>query len=464
MHDEFLHHLRKEPSPEFAARLRARLRRQPMSPARPRVSSRVRTLLTLLLLGGTAFAITTVVLRGLPAPLVELFRHGVAGNSAQPAATTADKVGDGNSREGLQPGAGEWSAPPVASQGGEPAYTGTSAMSPRASPGSTRAAPTASSAVAGGAVGPRPAEIAVVTSWAAYPYAEAIVDFVNRIRGGAYVEPISVRASDTGSAPICDGGERGPDVAYVFAPVGTVSARPCARNASGSPSPVVAIPVGYEAVILARSPLNGELDLTQRDVYLALARWIPDPAQPGSVHENTNRTWQQIDSALPAEPIEFMGPALLSATGRSMIELLMERGCNTFYWIAVLKSTDPVQHARLCRTVRGDDVYREVSGLSSPSLLAQPDAVGVFGFATSDTTALKALAISKLDGVEPTLAGIDSGSYPGSSGFYLYVNRRRLPNFGMLGPRLLRDSSLFPAYVAPPLPQYKEALMEALAP
>lgn len=462
MHDEFLHHLRKEPSPEFAARLRARLRRQAKPPLR--ATSRVRTLITLVLLGGTAFAITTVVQRGLPTPLVELFRHGVVRNATPSKVITADNVGNGKSRQDLWPGAGEWSPTPVPLRGSGPPYTGTSAMSPPGSPGSTRAAPSASSAVAGGAVGPRPAEISVVTSWAAYPYAAAIVEFVNRIRGGAYVQPVSVRDSDGWPGPICDGGDRDPDVAYAFAPVGTVRARPCPQNASGKPNPVVAIPVGYEAVILAGSPMNGELDLTQRDVFLALAKWIPDPAQPGLVHENTNSTWQQIDGALPSRPIEFMGPALSSATGRSMIELLMERGCNTFYWIAVLKATDPAQHARLCRTVRTDDVYSEVSSLSSASLLAQPDAVGIFGFTSADTGALRALSISRLDGVEPTLAGIESGSYPGSSGLYLYVNRQRLPNFGLLGPRLLLASPPFPAYVAPPLPQYQEALTEASAP
>ena len=462
MNDEFLHGLRKEPRPEFAAQLRAKLRRQSTSPLKP--ASWVRTLITLLLLGGTAFAITTVALRGLPAPLVQLFRHVGGRNVVQPTKITiaANQVGSAKSREDLRQSMGEWGSVPATPPGGGAADIPTSTTSLPGAPGSTEAAPSASSAVAGATVGLRPAEIAVVASWAAYPYAEAIVERVNRFRGGAYVEPVSIRDSNGWPGPICNGGDRGPDVAYAFEPVGTVRARPCPGDASG-PSPVVAIAVGYEAVILARSPENGELDLTQRDVFLALAKWIPDPAQPGSLHENTNTTWLQIDGALPTEPIEFMGPPLSSGAGRSMIELLMERGCNTFYWIAVLKSTDPALHARICRTVRTDGVYSEVSNLSSPNLLGRPNAVGIFGFASRESPALRTLSVSRLDGVEPTLASVESGSYPGSSGFYLYVNRRRVPDVRLLGPRTLLDSSTYPAYVAPPLPQYEEALTEALA-
>jgi phosphate transport system substrate-binding protein len=190
---------------------------------------------------------------------------------------------------------------------------------------------------------------------------------------------------------------------------------------------VVALPAGYEAVVLARSPLYGAVDLTRRELFLALAKWIPDPRR-GAVHENPNTTWRQIDAALgaePAEPIAFLGPPLSSAAGRSMIELLLEAGCQTFPWVAALRSTDPDRYARICRTVRTDGAYVEVSSLAPSRMLSEPNAVGIFSYRDLTYAPFKELAIGTLDGVEPTLNGIESGTYPGSRALYLYVNRKR---------------------------------------
>ena len=73
--------------------------------------------------------------------------------------------------------------------------------------------------------------------------------------------------------------------------------------------------MGYEAMVLGRSPLSGELDLTQRDLFLALAKWIPD-STPGTVHENTNGRWSQIDNALRPILTRFTARYLTSTDER----------------------------------------------------------------------------------------------------------------------------------------------------
>jgi phosphate transport system substrate-binding protein len=201
---------------------------------------------------------------------------------------------------------------------------------------------------------------------------------------------------------------------------------PCLGSASDNATPVRAVPVGYEGVVLARSPLYGELDLTRRQIFLALAKWVPDPARAGTVHENANTTWRQIDASRGSDSIEFMGPPLSSAAGHSMIELLMEAGCDTYPWIAALESTHPDRYARICRTVRTDGVYAEVAGLSPETLLENPNAVGILGFGHLSNPALGALLTSKLDGVAPSAQALVSGAYPGVRTLYLYT-RRRVP-------------------------------------
>lgn len=467
MNDEFLHRLRKEPRPEFAARLRSQLRRQSAHPLPPRAPSRARTLLGLLLLGGTAFAVTSLVTRGPPASLTVLYRNTVtwirAGRSSTPAAQAVSR----GLRGGLAWGGSASSASQGAALHTGPAHSSAPATGTQAAATSAAGSPGGAPAV--GVAGRQIAQIRAVSSWAAYPYAAVIVDNLNSTRStsAASIMPhidLSMRDSDLWPGPMCSGGANAPDIAYAFARIGPVIKHPCPGDAPGNPNYVMAIPVGYEAVIVERSPLYGELDLTRRQLFLALAKWVPDPAGAGTVHENTSTSWRQIDAALPPRPIELMGPPLSSPAARSMIALLMEGGCRTYPWIAALASTDPARYDRICRTVRTDAVYIQVPGLDAPTLLAAPNAVGItyvhWTFALPGLAQVQPdgrLTVSTLDGVVPTSYSIQRGAYPGSRAFYLYFNRGRLaPNIV----RRLMHSSVLPYAdwaVFPSLAAYLEA-------
>ncbi len=72
------------------------------------------------------------------------------------------------------------------------------------------------------------------------------------------------------------------------------------------------------------------MKLSRRDVYLALAKQIPDPANPSSLIANPNKTWKDVNSSLPATKIEVLGPPPTSGTRDAFVELFMESGCSTF--------------------------------------------------------------------------------------------------------------------------------------
>lgn len=477
MNDEFLHRLRKEPRPVFAARLQARLRRQSASPPPPRVASRTRTLLTLLFLGGTAFAVTAVAMRGLPPSFVVLYQQATAWISAERTHTSAHQARNEGFGEWLRWGATGSSSPHgSAGRGSGATSSAAPATIARSGPTSSAGSPGSSASGGGAPSGPQSGQIDAVASWSAYPYATAIADAVNSATGttGAPIAPhinVSTRDSDVWPGPICSGSVNVPNIAFTFAPVRTVSDRPCPGNASDKPTYVRAYLLGYEAVALARSPLYGELDLTRREIFLALAKWVPDPARPGTVHENSSTAWRQVHASLGPEPIQFMGPPLSSPGGRSMIELLMEAGCNAYPWIAALQSTHPDRYARICRTVRTDGVYEEVSGSDPARYLAQPNAVGIIGLSDLDHGQTSNLIVSSLDGVKPTPRNIESGLYPGSRAFYLLVNRgqgiapglvlRLLNDAWMLGPDAVQPNW---AIVPPSLPERQAAFTQALRP
>lgn len=457
MNDHFLHRLRREPRPEFAARLQARLRRQSMEPLPPRAPSRARTLLTLLFLGGTAFALTSMAMRGPPLSLLEFYQHAAAWIGGEHGPSAAHRVAKDGIGEGLRWGASGYSpAHGAAVNGGGTPQSAAQTSSARSAATSRGPSPAGSAPVGGTPSWRSVAQVNVVASWSAYPYVSAMAQ-----RWNTYWTRIEVSLRDSAAwpGPLCDSGSQAPDLAYAFEPGSSVLTIPCLRDRSKNAVPVKAIPVASESVVLARSPLYGELDLTRRQIFVALAKWLPDRA--GTLHENTNTTWRQIDAALGSEPIEFMGPPLSSAAGRSMIELLMEAGCDTYPGIAALESTHPDRYARICRTVRTDGVYAEVSGLSAVNLLSEPNAVGIFGFGNrSSSPPLAALTLSKLDGVAPTPQTLASGAYPGSRKLYLYT-RGRVPPV-VVGDLVRSEWAPYPDWaLVPPAPQDFDAVLQA---
>ena len=470
MHDEFLHRLRKEPRPEFAARLQAQLRLKSAAPPRPRAPSLVRTLITILLLGGAAFAITTVVMRGIPTSVMHAYQHAVSRSAGGKSAHTAGRgLGNGGIREQARQGAGAWNLPGGEAQRNRPPHVATPAVGTPSTAGGSAGTAGSSSSAGGALLGARGLQLKAVSSWAAYPLLLETAEAANRNGGmnGAPVVHIEASLRDSDSWPphtMCDGAASGPDIAYAFEPAGSVSSRPCFRNALGKLGPVVAFPIAYEAVALAHSPLYGAVDLTRRQVFLALAAWVPDPARPATVQGNPSTTWRQISPALGQEPIRVLGPPLASPAGRSMIELLMEGGCNTYPWIAALKSTDPERYARICRTVRTDGVYVEITKLDPARLLMEPNAVGIFEYPLRYShSSLEELSVSNLEGVQPSLQTIESGAYAGSRALYLYINRRRVPFF-LVGELIAPYYGPDWAIVAPSSPAFREIVSEMMAP
>lgn len=466
--DEFLHRLRKEPRPEFAARLQAQLRRESAAPLRPRAPSLVRTLITILLLGGAAFAITTVVMRGIPTSFIHVYQHAVShlagGKSTH---TPVYREGNDRTRKQARGGSGAWTVPGGEARRSGPAHVATPAVGTPSTAAASAGAASSSSSTGGALLRTHGLQLRAVSSWAAYPLLLETADAANR-NGGINGAPVvhieaSLRDSDLWPPhPMCDGTASGPDIAYAFEPAGSVSRRPCFRDALGKFGPVVAFPIAYEAVVLAHSPLYGALDLTRRQMFLALAKWVPDPARPAIIQGNPSTAWRQISPALGQERIQVLGPPLSSPAGRSMVDLLMEGGCNTYPWIAALRSTDPERYARICRTVRTDGVYVEIPKLDPSRLLAEPNAVGILEYPLHYAS-LKELSVSSLDGAQPSLQSIESGAYTGSRALYLYINRQRVPFF-LVGELIAPYYGPDWAIIAPSSPDFREIVGEMMAP
>jgi phosphate transport system substrate-binding protein len=264
--------------------------------------------------------------------------------------------------------------------------------------------------------------ISIVGSSTVYPFTTTVAEQFGR--GGQFKTP-KVESTGTGGGIklFCNGvGVQHPDVANASRRIKQSEVDTCAKNGVKE---IVEVKVGYDGLVLAHSKKAPKLNISRRDVYLALAKQVPDPANPQTLIANPYKTWKQVNSSLPDQPIEVLGPPPTSGTRDSFAELYMEVGCQTYAWIKTLKDVDENRYKKVCHTVREDGGYVEAGendNLIVQKLEANPKAIGVFGYSYLEENEDK-LAGSALEGVNPTFETISSGKFPASRPLFVYVKK-----------------------------------------
>jgi phosphate transport system substrate-binding protein len=191
---------------------------------------------------------------------------------------------------------------------------------------------------------------------------------------------------------------------------------------------IVEVKIGYDGIVLANSKKASLFKITRREMFLALAKSVPDPANPTALVANPYKTWNQINKALPADKIEVLGPPPTSGTRDAFAELVLESGCSTFPWIKSLKDVDEGRFKRVCDSIREDGAYVEAGendNLIVQKLEANPKALGIFGYSFLEENVSK-IEGSFIDGVEPNFDNIASGKYPVSRPLFIYVKSAHL--------------------------------------
>lgn len=264
--------------------------------------------------------------------------------------------------------------------------------------------------------------ISIVGSSTVYPFTTAVAEQFGR--AGKFKTP-KVESTGTGGGIklFCNGvGVQHPDVANASRRIKQSEIDTCARNGVKE---ISEIRIGYDGIVLARSKKTGPLKLTRKDIYLALAKQIPDPSNPTALVANPHATWKQVNASLPDIKIEVLGPPPTSGTRDAFAELVMESGCSTYAWIKALKDVDEGRYKRVCHTIREDGAYVEAGendNLIVQKIEANPNAVGIFGYSFLEENADK-LVGSIVEGESPTFEEIAAGRYPASRPLFIYVKK-----------------------------------------
>ena len=264
--------------------------------------------------------------------------------------------------------------------------------------------------------------ISIVGSSTVYPFATVVVEQFGK--STSFKTPkVESTGSGGGLKMFCAGvGVETPDVTNASRRIKSSEFETCQKNGVKD---VVEVKIGYDGIAIANSKKAAPMEVTLRDIFLALAKDVPDPSGAEKLVANPYKTWKDVNPALPDQAIEVMGPPPTSGTRDAFAELGMEGGCKTFDWIKAMKKVDKKQYKSVCHTVREDGAYVEAGendNLIVQKLDTNPAALGVFGFSFLDQNRDK-IQGSAISGIKPEFETIADGSYPISRPLYFYVKK-----------------------------------------
>jgi len=253
-------------------------------------------------------------------------------------------------------------------------------------------------------------QITAVGSSTVYPFTTTVAEQFGR--AGKFKTP-KVESTGTGGGIklFCNGvGPQFPDVANASRAMKKGEFETCVKNGV---SEIIEIKIGYDGLTIADAKSGAISSLTKKQVWLALAKQIPDAS--GKLVNNPNKTWKDVDASLPAIRIEVLGPPPTSGTRDSFHELFMEEGC-------------PFENKKQCHAIREDGAYIEAGendNLIVQKLVANKNALGIFGYSFLEENRDRVKAL-KIDGIAPSFETISSAKYTAARPLFVYIKKAHI--------------------------------------
>jgi len=267
--------------------------------------------------------------------------------------------------------------------------------------------------------------IEIVGSSTVYPFATVVAERFGQ--SGAFKTPkIESTGSGGGMKLFCAGvGVDTPDITNASRRIKSSEFEKCQANGV---TDIVEVLIGFDGIAIANSTESEQLELTRSELYMALAKDIPNPDGSETFIANPYKTWNEVNPSLPATKIEVLGPPPTSGTRDAFAELVLEGGCKKVDWIKAMKKTDKKSYKARCHSVREDGAYVEAGendNLIVQKLSANSNALGIFGFSFLEENE-DLVQGSVIDGKVPTFESIADGSYPVSRPLYFYVKKAHM--------------------------------------
>ena len=291
-------------------------------------------------------------------------------------------------------------------------------------------------------------QIRIVGSSTVFPYTQAVAEEFTNLTG--YAAPV-VESTGTGGGMqiFCAGvGIDQPDITGASRAMTRSEYDLCVQNGV---TDITEIQIGYDGLSIAQSKKGKPMDLTEAQVFLALAAEVPDGDK---LVPNPNKKWSDIDPSLPDVAITAYGPPPTSGTRDAFVELTMHDGCKLLDYFKKAKETmEKKDFEKLitdkCTPMRQDGPFIEAGendNLIVQRIEADPNAVGIFGYSFLYENQDKLQAV-KINGKEPTFEDIADGSYDIARPLFFYIknaHRKVIPGMDDFVAEYTSDAAMGP--------------------
>ncbi|WP_232470296.1 substrate-binding domain-containing protein [Methylococcus sp. BF19-07] len=258
-----------------------------------------------------------------------------------------------------------------------------------------------------------------------FPLASAVADHVS---ASGKVRKPKVESTGTGGGIklFCEGtGRNYPDIVLASRMMKKVERDECGLNGVNE---ITELKIGYDGIVIAQSRKDKPLNLTNRDLYLALAKTVPDPRCSGSCDRlvpNPYKKWSEVNPALPDLPIVVWGPPLSSGSRDTFAEDVLEAGCASFPAMKQMMLANETRFKKLCQTIREDGVYESEPESSIIDHVEAGQGLGIVDFGVLAKHGSELVAAS-IEGIEPTYESVKSQRYPVGRPLYMYIKQAHL--------------------------------------
>lgn len=198
---------------------------------------------------------------------------------------------------------------------------------------------------------------------------------------------------------------------------------------------IVEVRFGYDGIVFASDVKGPELKLTPTDLFNALGNEI---VVDGKLVANPNKTWKQVNAALPDWEITAYIPGEKHGTREVFEEKVLVAGCKATGAEKLFaekakaegKAEGDVKKAaeKSCAKVRKDNGGKHVVDIDGDytetlaRLESNKQSIGVFGLSFYENNTDK-LRVATINDITPSVETVAAGKYPVSRPLFFYVKK-----------------------------------------
>lgn len=258
-------------------------------------------------------------------------------------------------------------------------------------------------------------QIRIVGSSTMYPFITIVAEHFGKIYNSTPV----VEATGTGGGfhIFCSGNSINyPDIVNASRPMKPSEIALCNKNEVHN---IKEILIGYDGIIIAQSIKAKNLNLSMKELFLAIAKKIP---YNGKMIDNSYKTWNEINPNLPKHKIEIYGPSSTSGTRDAFIELVMQNFCESSREVQNI-ITNQKERKAACSSIREDGPYIEMPekyNLIINKLISNNNALAILSMSLLvDDPEIRPI---RIDNIAPNKTSIINRQYSLARPLFLYFN------------------------------------------